>query len=140
MNDLIEIEDKKREKENRIAADKEFCEFLQSLMMKKFGKNVEAKLVTRNDNATIWEVHKIKRRRVLLQMMTFPLPLRTEQKRLLQVYDDSVNYLTEDKPLKIVIVERNLLSEAKEVAQHLKDKYNKPAKIVIDNNFYRPRP
>jgi len=140
MNDLVEIEDKKREKENRIVADRDFCKFLQSLMIKKIGKDIEAKLVVRDDKATVWEVYKLVSRLILIRMMTFPFPPRKKRKRLLQVYDDSVNYLTEDKPLKIVIVDRNLLPEAKEVAQYLKDKYNKSAKIIIDNHFYVPRP
>ena len=139
MNDLVEIEDKKREKENRLVADRDFCKFLQSLLIKKNGKNIEAKLVVRDDKATVWEVYKMKSRHILLRLWLFPFPLRRKRKRLLQVYDDSVNYLTEDKPLKIVIVDRNLLPEAKEVAQYLKDKYNKLAKIIIDNHFYVPR-
>jgi len=140
VNDLVEIEDKKREKENRLVADRDFCKFLQSLMTKKIGKDIEAKLVVRDDKATVWEVYKLMSRLILIRLMTFPFPLRKKGKRLLQVYDDSVNYLTEDKPLKIVIVDRNFLPEAKKVAQHLKDKYNKPTKIIIDNHFYVPRP
>ena len=146
MNDLVEIEDrkreiedKKREKEKRLVADRDFCKFLQSLMTKKNGKKVEAKLVARNERATLWEVYKMKSRPLLLRLMVAPFPLRTKRKKLLQVYDDSVNYLTEDKRLKIVIVDRNLLPEAKEVAQYLKDKYSKSAKIIIDNHFYVPK-
>jgi hypothetical protein len=140
VNDLVEIEDKKKEKENRITADKKLCEFMQSLMVKKFGKNIEARLIVRDVNATVWEVHKVNRRSTLLRLMFAPFPLRTKRKKLLQVYDDSINYLTEKKPLKILIVNRNLLPEAKEVAQHLRDRYSKPTKIIIDDHFYVPRP
>jgi hypothetical protein len=83
VNDLVEIEDKKKEKENRITADKKLCEFMQSLMVKKFGKNIEARLIVRDVNATVWEVHKVNRRSTLLRLMFAPFPLRTKRKKTL---------------------------------------------------------